>query len=72
MLSSIQRVADVWLPLYQAGVVSKQTVREQVPGIDPELERQADEAESARSVNESVQLADLITRNLSLQSGGDE
>lgn len=64
MLSSIERVASVWMPLYEGGIISKQTVREQVPGIDPEVEAQADMDEDERKEEESVRMADLITKRM--------
>jgi hypothetical protein len=38
-LNQVQQLVDVYLPLQQAGIISKEFVREKVPDVDPALEK---------------------------------
>jgi len=44
-LNQVQQLVDVYLPLQEAGIISKQFVREKVPDIDPKLETERLEQE---------------------------
>lgn len=67
MMSQINQIASVYLPLYQEGIISRQTVRERVPGIDPEVERERAEMEEEGKQSEAVQMADLMTQRMQEQ-----
>lgn len=45
-LNQVQQLVDVYLPLQQAGIISKKTLLEKVPDIDPELEHERLEEEN--------------------------
>jgi len=68
MMSQVKQLADVYLPLEQAGIISKETVRERVPGIDPELEDERLEANEQSKQNEAIEMADLINANIAKQN----
>lgn len=71
MMSQINQIASVFLPLYEAGIISKQTVRERVPGIDPEVEKERAEEDESKRANEAAEMADLMTQRMMEQSVTD-
>ena len=38
----MKELSDVWLPLYSAGVIGRDTILEKIPGIDIERERESE------------------------------
>jgi hypothetical protein len=51
-ISSMQMLQSTWLPLYQNGIVSLATLRNQIPGIDPAQEKEYIENEKGGDVTE--------------------
>jgi hypothetical protein len=68
MMSQITQIANVYLPLEQSGIISKETVRERVPGVDPELEQERIDASKESNQNEAVEMADLINANIAKEN----
>lgn len=61
-LNQVQQLVDVYLPLQMSGIISKQTLREMVPGIDPEVEDERLEKEAEASLlseSSGIEIANL-------------
>ena len=73
-LNQVQQLVDVYLPLMEAGVVSKQFVRERVPDSDPELEEERIEKESEMDTEEDTETDPItqLTNELNNTSGTEE
>jgi hypothetical protein len=39
-IAALQQMADVWIPIYQEGLISKFTMQNMLPGIDPQKENE--------------------------------
>ncbi len=66
-LASMQQLIDVWMPLYQEKLVSKFTMRNMMPGIDPEKEaEQIDEEKKDAAEDSPMQntAADELVKSL--------
>lgn len=64
MMSQVNQIASVFMPLQESKIISKQTLRERIPGIDPEVEKERIEEEESSKQNEAAQLADIMTQNM--------
>jgi hypothetical protein len=58
-LNQVQQLVDVYLPLQMAGIISKKTLREKVPNIDPEMEDERMTAEGMLMTAEGLEGAIL-------------
>lgn len=52
-MASLQQLVDVWLPLWQDKLVSTFTLRNMIPGVDPEDEEEQVEAEKEEAAKDS-------------------
>ena len=49
--SYVKSVVDIYLPLFQSKIVSRRTLQEFIPGIDPEIESQRIQEESENEMS---------------------
>jgi hypothetical protein len=49
-LAALQQINDIWVPLMQEKVVSKFTIRNMLPGIDPKKEKELIELENEEAI----------------------
>jgi hypothetical protein len=51
-LAALKQIQETWIPLEQMGYISKQTVRNKVPGLNPLAEKKMIEDEKKERIND--------------------
>lgn len=62
-MQMVDLLTSIYLPLQQAGVISMQTLRQRIPGIDPEKEEELIEEEKQESMQHAADMADLMMKS---------
>jgi hypothetical protein len=75
-LNQIQTLVDVYLPLQMAGIISKKTLREKVPDIDPEEEQgrmddEEDDSEDDQDISKGVVNSAVDEMNRQMETEND-
>lgn len=62
-MQMVDLLTSIYLPLQQAKVISMQTLRQRIQGIDPELEDELIEDETEKSMQNAVGMADMMMKS---------
>lgn len=72
MLSDIDRIVRVWLPLYQEGLIDKRSMIEKIPGVDPEIILERLEEQSQERQRQSQEMAGSILDEMNNRRQAEE
>ena len=72
MMQQINQIANVYLPLYDAKIITRETVQERVPGIDPEIEQKRMQVEEKKKQKESAEMTKLMMQQMQSESDNTE
>lgn len=61
-MAAVKQLVEVYLPLFESGAISMESLRERIPGIDPKLEKERLEEEEENRDDDAISTAELMLR----------